>query len=58
MCLQEERGLRAATVGDQIPHSPFPSQNFLGLQNKSVVLKGRLVVVTPEGRVHEGATRV
>ena len=47
MGLQEEKGLTAAIVDDQVPHGPFPSQNLPRLQNISVVLKARLVVVTP-----------
>lgn len=63
MGLQEEKGLTAAIVDDQVPHGPFPSQNFPRLQNVSVVLKVRLVVVTTRGKgndwqEHEGATRV
>ena len=49
----EEKELMAAILGDKIPHGPFHSQNFLGLQNKSTVLEVR-IVVTPEGRVVTG----
>jgi len=45
--------LMAAILGDKIPHGPFHSQNFIGLQNKSSVLEVR-IMVTPEGRVVTG----
>lgn len=36
MCLQEEKELMAAILGDKVLHAPFHSQNFPGLRNKSV----------------------